>query len=110
MAIFTLPKSNIIIPQVPVKPIIPVKPIPLTIIKPKVITKDKTKDKTKGKNKIKYEDVYRDPTYYEQFQRFFVQGLCFYLSHQTDPVIFYKLDQKRIRQQRVQHLIQVRHL
>ena len=69
-----IPKSNVIIPQVPVKSIIPIKPIPLTIIKPKVITKVKTKVKPKVKNKIKYEDVYRDPTYYEQFQRFFNAG------------------------------------
>ena len=69
-----IPKSNIIIPQVPVKQIIPVKPIPLTIIKPKVTSKSKTKDKTKNKNKIKYEDAYRDPTYYEQLQRFFGAG------------------------------------
>ena len=69
-----IPKSNVIIPQVPVKPIIPIKPIPLTIIKPKVISKGKAKDKTKSKNKIKYEDDYRDPTYYEQLQRFFGAG------------------------------------
>lgn len=61
-------KSNTVIPSVVVKPLVPVKTT--SYIKPKVQSKVKPKSKKIVKNK----NEYRDPTYWEQFQRFFGTG------------------------------------
>ena len=61
-------KSNTIIPSVVIKPLVPVETT--SYIKPKVQSKVKPKSKKIVKNK----NEYRDPTYWEQFQRFFGTG------------------------------------
>lgn len=61
-------KSNTVIPSVVVKPLVPVETT--SYIKPKVQSKVKPKSKKIVKNK----NEYRDPTYWEQFQRFFGTG------------------------------------